>query len=321
MKKIYFSVVIPTYNRGKYLKDTLEALCNQDNPGCTYEVIPVDNNSTDETAELIEGFAKRSPIPIIYTIESRAGSAYARNTGFKQARGEIIGLIDDDIIVGRTWVREMTTAFRDSGVGAVGGKINLEWINGSPPHWFAPYQEWLGVLDYGDVKRTLNYGEHINAGNYAIRKEVLFEAGGYPPCDAPGDKLIGDGECGLNFSVWHQGKSIEWIPLAEVQHVNNAKGITIKYMRRRSKHHGMGGAYSFYRQDERTKLKTIKTLTVKLIQAANHYFRSLQQKSDIEKTLFHLFKYEYNIWYAIYLVNIMRDSELRSAVMMHNWLD
>jgi glucosyl-dolichyl phosphate glucuronosyltransferase len=322
MNEIHFSIIIPTYNRGKNLRETLKALSEQDNPGCKFEVIPVDNNSTDDTKDVILEFAKSAPIPIRYTHEKMAGSAYARNAGFRQAKGEIIGLIDDDIIVGKNWVKEITSPYVDSNVGAVGGKINLEWRNGSPPAWFDPYQSWLGVLDYGPTIRNLNPGEHINAGNYSIRRNTLFEAGGYPPCDAPGDKLIGDGECGLNSKVWESGKQIIWNPHAEVQHINNAQAITIHYMRKRSRHHGMGAAYSLFREKETTHFTIFKSVIRGLSQAAKNLLRSFQfKKISLDRYYSYLFKYEYSLWSAIYLLQILLDAKLKEAVLVNNWIE
>jgi glucosyl-dolichyl phosphate glucuronosyltransferase len=322
MSEVQFSIIIPTYNRGKYLRETLRALSEQENPGCNYEIIAVDNNSKDDTKEVILEFAKNSSVPIRYAHEKKAGSAFARNSGFRQAKGEIIGLIDDDIIVSKNWVREITSPYSNINVGSVGGKINLKWHNGLPPEWFDPYKSWLGELDYGPSIRSLEYGEHINAGNFSIRRDSLFEAGGYPPCDAPGDKLIGNGECGLNIKVWESGKYIIWNPRAEVQHVNNAQGITIQYMRKRSRHHGMGAAYSFFRKEATTPTIIFKSINRGFIHSVKSLLRSIQfKRKNLDQSYSYLFKYEYNLWYSVYLIQIQLDAKLKEAVLANTWIE
>jgi len=207
---IQFSVIIPTFNRGALLREVVYALTHQESPGCDYEIVPVDNASTDNTRAVVEEMSTASPIPIRYQYEPKPGSHYARNTGFKSANGEILGLIDDDVVVDSSWVRQMTQPYEDPKVSCVGGRIILRWINGEPQEFLASYREILGEINYGPQFKELTFPVSVNAGNLSIRREMLMGVGGYNPCSAPGDlRLVGDGEVGLCNKVYASGGFLE----------------------------------------------------------------------------------------------------------------
>jgi len=99
------SVVVCTYNRAAKLPDCLQNLLAMTVPeGVAWELICVDNNSTDNTKEVIEGFARKSTIPIRYVFEPAQGLAHARNAGLTRGRGEIVAKTDDDCIADLDWL-------------------------------------------------------------------------------------------------------------------------------------------------------------------------------------------------------------------------
>lgn len=106
------SVVVCTLNRCELLQRTLELLGAQKlPPGKRFEIIVVDNNSTDATLQVVRQAERTVPVPIIYLMEERAGLSWARNTGVKCARGEIIVFTDDDMIFSGSWLREIYSLF------------------------------------------------------------------------------------------------------------------------------------------------------------------------------------------------------------------
>ena len=320
---IRFSVIIPTYNRSGLLREAIEALIHQEEPGCAYEIIPVDNASTDDTRQVVEELAQNSPVPIRYLYEPKPGSHYARNTGFKAARGEILGLIDDDIIVARDWVRKIVQAYDNPEVSCAGSKITLRWVNGLPPKWFEPFKGVLGEIDYGQELIELHHPQTICAGNFSIRKEVLFRVGGYNPCNAPADKLIGDGECGLCSKVYHSGGRIFWIPDAQAWHIQDAKRITLAYMRRRAKYNGMSGAYSAYRKVNGDSLQISEIVCKRIIRAVINIVWILKQHFRSPRLVFYkyLFEYEGNLGFISYLASIKTNRRLRELVCRNDWLN
>src|SRR5438105_3335543 len=98
------SVVISTYNRCGWLSGALESVLAQETGGARYEVIVVDNNSTDQTREVVEAFMARGQANLRYVFEGQQGLSYARNAGIAAARAPLIAFTDDDVRAARDWV-------------------------------------------------------------------------------------------------------------------------------------------------------------------------------------------------------------------------
>jgi glycosyltransferase involved in cell wall biosynthesis len=103
------SVVLPTYNRCGLLHQAISALLNQEAHGLSYEVIVVDNNSTDATRRTVESYSSGDR-RLRYAFEQRQGVAYARNTGIQLARADLIAFCDDDVYVAPDWVENVYRA-------------------------------------------------------------------------------------------------------------------------------------------------------------------------------------------------------------------
>ena len=163
------SVVIPAYNEEQYLNRCLTALARQTYPADRFEVIVVDNNSTDATAEI----ARRYGVRMI--TEPRKGVAYARQAGFAAARGTIIASTDADTVVPPFWVERITEHFRaDPALGAVYGPVH--WPDGRQmEQLLVRYPITWGLWASNRVRRSLWWGS-----NFAMRREVFWEAGGFP---------------------------------------------------------------------------------------------------------------------------------------------
>ena len=176
------SVVVCTYNRAMLLEKALRSLFAQKSEDVSYEIVVIDNNSADETPQVVESLKAESPVPLRYFRESRQGNAYARNAGVDQAAGSIVAFLDDDVIADENWVAVMKHAFtREPDLSFVGGKILPVWES-DPPSWLTP-AHWapLALLDYGT--EPVNIAGHSPRGlltaNIAIRREVFAEVGGF----------------------------------------------------------------------------------------------------------------------------------------------
>ena len=182
MSTTEISVVVCTYNRAALLQQALRSLFAQKPAGLSYEIVVIDNNSADETPQVVESLKAESPVPLRYFRETRQGNAYARNAGVDQATGSIIAYIDDDVIADENWVQVMSDAFaREPEVSFVGGKILPVWER-DPPSWLTS-AHWapLALLDYGNEPVSIA-GESprgLLTANIGIRREVFAEVGGF----------------------------------------------------------------------------------------------------------------------------------------------
>lgn len=175
------SVVLCTYNRSNLLARALAALVRQtDAP--PYEVVVVDNNSSDDSREVIDRFAS---IGIVrYVFEPVQGLSHARNRGVASAGADILAFTDDDVRVGPTWVRSIATAFSEQpDVDVVGGKVEPEW-EADPPAWLpqaghAP----LALVDYGARPFRIDpaHPRCLIGANLAIRRRALERVHGFSP--------------------------------------------------------------------------------------------------------------------------------------------
>lgn len=121
------SVVICTYNRAASLRQTLDSLRQMSVPReLEWEVVVVDNNSTDDTRRVVEDFARRSSFPVRYVFELRQGLAAARNAGIANSRGEIIAFADDDMLLPPEWLSNIWQEFSlDSELGVLSSRVEL----------------------------------------------------------------------------------------------------------------------------------------------------------------------------------------------------
>jgi glucosyl-dolichyl phosphate glucuronosyltransferase len=179
---VRISVILCTYNRCQYLRNVLDSISSSEIPeSIEWEVLIVDNNSTDQTPEVANEFAIRYPGLFRYILESRPGKSNALNNGIRESRGNVVAFLDDDVIVERTWLRNLTRALETGEWAGTGGRTLLR-EKFSPPRWLAPKgpygQEYVfaALFDLGDSPCRLDrppYGV-----NMAYRKE-MFEKYGF----------------------------------------------------------------------------------------------------------------------------------------------
>ena len=182
MKPPDISVVVCTYNRAALLREALRSLFAQKAQDLTFEIVVVDNNSSDDTPATVESLKAESPISLRYFREPRQGNAYARNTGVEKAESSIIAFLDDDCTADENWLATIKSAFdRDPELAFVGGRVLPVWQS-DPPSWLNT-AHWapLALLDYGIEARKISGQKPLGllTANIAIRKAVFDELGGF----------------------------------------------------------------------------------------------------------------------------------------------
>lgn len=167
------SVVIPVYNEERYIADCLESLVRQRTKQ-KFEVIVVDNNSTDNTVQIVQKYKNKLDLKIVS--ERKKGRGVARNTGFKSAKGDIILGTEADAIVPDTWIDKISGKFIDNEIIAVTGTCefyNCMLIIKMFMNKFQPF----GMSLY---KRIFGY-YWLSGFNFAIRSTAYIQSGGFDP--------------------------------------------------------------------------------------------------------------------------------------------
>jgi glycosyltransferase involved in cell wall biosynthesis len=175
------SVVVSTYNRAHSLPLAIESiLAQKDAP--PYELIVVDNCSTDGTAAVIREFCLRSHL-VRYVFEPKQGLSHGRNAGIAHASAPVIAFTDDDVAVSEDWLRAIETVFeRKPEFGCVGGKVLPRWPEPPPPWLTEKHWVCLALLDYGPPQALdADNGKCLIGANLGIRRNVFEQIGGFSP--------------------------------------------------------------------------------------------------------------------------------------------
>jgi GT2 family glycosyltransferase len=172
------SVVVSTYNRSDRLPQALEALRAQRGE-VPYEVIVVDNNSTDDTRSVVAAIVANDE-RMRYVFEPRQGLSYGRNTGIALAKAPIIAFCDDDVRVAEDWIVELKRAFHEHpDIDYVGGRVLPCWLEPPPPWLTSSHWSPLAVQDYGP-EPSVSGPEHavcLVGASLAFRRTVFDRVG------------------------------------------------------------------------------------------------------------------------------------------------
>ena len=233
---ISISVVISTYNRSTYLTKAIDSLVCQAMPADSFEIIIVDNNSTDRTQELVAPYCRSSQPTIRYVKEPQQGLSFARNRGAQEAHGSKVAFLDDDAIADKAWLTELIRVYRQyPGAGAVGGKIKLSWPI-EKPSWLTHNLEIsYGALDFGDKIQELHYPRTPFGGNFSIPRELFLTLGGFNKAlGRSSTHLLSSEEVYLCQLMEQRGKKVYYAPQALVYHTVLPERLNRKYLIKRA---------------------------------------------------------------------------------------
>jgi glycosyltransferase involved in cell wall biosynthesis len=180
-----FTVIVCTYNRSGNLPSCLSALARQEGvDGIDWEVLVVDNNSSDDTAQVVADLGRDLPIKIRYVREAQQGLNYARNRGVSSSAGTHFTFVDDDIHVSPQWLAALHRAFRETDADAIGGRIHLD-PSIELPRWVTPGSETAGFLGYQDFGeqpfRMDGRSRYPFGGNMSFDRRVVERIGLFDP--------------------------------------------------------------------------------------------------------------------------------------------
>jgi len=317
------SVIVPTHNRAAYLKDAVISVCQQTLAAERYEVIVVDNGSTDEAHEVVELVTDQYPIAR-YIRESSIGLHQARHAGARVAQGEILVYIDDDVIVPAGWLEAMLKPYADPHVACVGGKTLPKW-EAEPPAWLDQFGGNgggnLSLLDLGDETLELAWPQTVYGCNMSVRRSVLYEIGGFNP-DAIGDHrliwLRGDGETGLHRKIYDAGYKVIYEPRAWLYHRVPASRLRTDYFCYRAFIQGISDSYTHMRTYRSSVIRLLLHAGRCTLRIACAYAASLGQTNGYIQSRARAW-----YWYgwAQHQLRLAVSSVLRNHVMQKTYLE
>jgi glycosyltransferase involved in cell wall biosynthesis len=178
------TLLIATYNRAALLDETLDSIrLLQVRPGRRWDVIVVDNNSTDATRAVVERQAASFPVPLRYLFETRQGRSSAMNAGIDAARGQVIAMTDDDVRVEAGWLDAACDSLDDPAIAYAGGPVAPIWET-PPPRWLDLTRGdlWgtIAIQDHGDRPFVYEERRKVPLGaNMAARRSLFTTIGGF----------------------------------------------------------------------------------------------------------------------------------------------
>jgi len=245
------SIVIPTYNRSALLRQAAESALDQATES-TFEVVVVDNNSKDDTRDVVDSLIEEYPGKLRYVVETKQGNAHARNRGVETAKGGIIAFLDDDVTVDSNWLQSIMRVFntRDD-LSFAGGRVLPQW-SGTPPSWVTG-DHWapLALLDYGPEEFIISSQKPrgLLTANIAFRRSVFNEVGKF----SPDLQRVNDGIGSMEdheflLRVCRSGKHGIYTPAMVALAPVDTERLTKEYHRRW--HTGHGHFYAVMRDPE-----------------------------------------------------------------------
>jgi glycosyltransferase involved in cell wall biosynthesis len=241
------SLIVCTRNRAARLPDFLASVAALDAPPGGWELIVVDNASTDSTPLLLDRFARSAPFPVRCVQAAVAGLSRARNVGLAQARGDILAFTDDDCYPRRDHLRALVTVFDEGRHGFVGGRVVLH----------DPGDARVGVKDVPTASeipvRSFLPAGLIHGANMAVTRDVVRALGDFDPLLGAGTPCIaGEDTDYIARAVW-AGFSGRYDPRPVVAHHHGRKPGPDADRQRRGYDYGRGAYYMKRLLDARSR--------------------------------------------------------------------
>lgn len=327
------SVIIPTRNRADLLRLALLSLQTQTLPSDQFEVLVVDNGSTDDTSLIVLSQQKTFG-NLHYILAPNPGLHVGRHRGMLEALGDILVFADDDIEATPNWLAVIAECFSNQDVALVGGN-NLPKFESQPPNWLL--QLWrrpfldghaipaLSILELPEGQREIN--PHFIWGcNFAIRYSVLKDSGGFHPDGMPREmlKYRGDGETHVSNYIYTSGLKALFDSRASVYHLVSNERMTKGYFYRRHFAQGISDSYSDIRAARAIPgpTKCMILLARVLRNRLNYILKTIITQDSVEREINKILsnsKYHHFRGYRFHLLKVQKDHELLKWVLKENY--
>ena len=227
------SIAICTWNRSRLLRQTLDSLLAMEIPtDVDWEIVLVDNRSTDDTVDVIEAFQDK--LPIQYVFEEKQGHSVSRNTAIHKATGDYILWTDNDVKVSENWLLAYVKGFRKyPGTAFFGSKI-IPLFEQPKPSWieatWTKCKPVFAARDLGEEPLALGNGTYPYGANFAVRAEIQKEFCFNTNLGRSAKGMLGDDEIDVLKKIDRAGHSGMWIPDAPVWHIIPSDRATTQYI-------------------------------------------------------------------------------------------
>lgn len=235
------SVAICTHNRGDDTMQAIESLLQGDMAYTAYEILIIDNCSTDHTKEQFESM--NFPAHVRYIFEPQLGLSYARNRAIQEARGEFVLFLDDDALASASWIREVVRIFdMDSEIGCVGGKIVPIWEGGKPEWIPDDFISLYSILDFSNEIVEMKEPYIPFGANVSFRKSIFKDIQPFrTDLGRIGNNLLSGEESDLIGRIRAKYK-IYYNPYAAVEHKISKSRLNKRWLLRRVYWQGISDA-------------------------------------------------------------------------------
>jgi len=321
-----YSIVSATYDRAAQLRDTLKSLAGL-TPDGPWEVIVVDNNSPDDTRDVVEEATAGFPAPLRYLFEREQGRSPALNAGIRAATGDIIATTDDDVRVPKAWLNRAAEGLLRLNCDYVGGRVLPIW--GAPrPTWLPDHggKQWavIALLDYGP--QPIEFGTRVPLGvNMAFTRGAFDRAGLFDPhTGRRAGTLLGQEVREWCIRARKAGVRGFYVPEMVLEHLIPADRLTKRYFRRWFYWRGISRARLYERSGldmEAPEQTTLDFLTVphvlgvprylyrKALTAATSWMRDMRQGRPIAA-------FEHELWLCFFAGMLRQRATDRRARRM-----
>jgi glucosyl-dolichyl phosphate glucuronosyltransferase len=229
------SVILCTFNRNATLPLALDSLAAQRLPdSCWWEVVVVDNNSTDATRATVGKYCERYPGKFRYLFEPEQGLSRARNAGIRTARGEILAFLDDDVVAEPNWLSNLTSSMADPRWAGAGGRI-VPLHGFAPPNWLTLGGEMdlggpLALFDQGATPGELKRAPY--GANMAFRRDMFVKYGDFRvDLGRCGASLLSGEDTEFANRLIAASEPLRYEPSAVVHHPVPAERLNKRYFR------------------------------------------------------------------------------------------
>jgi len=229
------TLILCTYNRDQSLAKALDSVLASRLPeSVEWEILVVDNNSSDQTREVVKRYCCQHPGRLRYMFVPQQGKSYALNAALQETRADVVAFTEDDVTVDPGWLRNLTAPLEDSQWAGFAGRIRLgqDFL---PPRWLAVSGAFnlggsLVQFDEGD-----NEGELTRApfgANMAFRKSMFEKYGNFrTDLGRNGRSLIGNEDTEFGKRLLAAGERLCFVPSAVVNHPVSPERLTKRYFR------------------------------------------------------------------------------------------